>query len=65
MSTSPAEDPTATRARLLQAFWSRRETWITSVMVAIMVVFAAGFFYVVDFVLRVGVSQLLKLANAG
>ena len=24
MSTSPTEDPTATRARLLQAFWSRR-----------------------------------------
>ena len=54
------------RAEMRKITWtSRRETWITSVMVAIMVVFAALFFYVVDFVLRVGVSQLLKLANAG
>ena len=54
------------RAEVRKITWtSRRETWITSVMVAIMVVFAALFFYVVDFVLRVGVSQLLKLANAG
>jgi len=44
---------------------SRRETWITSVMVAIMVVLAAIFFWVVDSILRFGVTQLLQLANAG
>jgi preprotein translocase subunit SecE len=54
------------RAEARKITWtSRKETWITSVMVAIMVVFAALFFYVVDFVLRVGVAQLLKLATAG
>jgi preprotein translocase subunit SecE len=44
---------------------SRRETWVTSVMVAIMVVLAAIFFWIVDFILRFGVTQLLKLADAG
>jgi preprotein translocase subunit SecE len=54
------------RAEARKITWtSRRETWITSVMVAIMVVLAALFFYVVDFVMRVGISQLLKLASAG
>ena len=64
--TSIAQFAREVRAEVRKITWtSRRETWITSVMVAIMVVFAALFFYVVDFVLRVGVSQLLKLANAG
>jgi preprotein translocase subunit SecE len=54
------------RAEARKITWtSRKETWITSVMVAIMVVMASVFFGVVDFVLRVGVAQILKLANAG
>jgi preprotein translocase subunit SecE len=54
------------RAEMRKITWtSRKETWITSVMVAIMVAFAAVFFWIVDFVLRGGVAQLLKLANAG
>ncbi len=54
------------RAEARKITWtSRRETWITSVMVAIMVVIMALFFYVVDFVLRVGVTGLLKLATGG
>ncbi|MDP1738669.1 MAG: preprotein translocase subunit SecE [Caulobacter sp.] len=44
---------------------SRRETWITSVMVLIMVVIAAIFFFVVDWLLSIGVGVLLKFANAG
>jgi preprotein translocase subunit SecE len=44
---------------------SRKETWITSVMVGIMVVIAAVFFFVVDTGLGFGVQQVLKLANAG
>ena len=44
---------------------SRKETWITSVMVAIMVLLASGFFFVVDWALSFGVTQVLKLANAG
>ena len=42
---------------------SWRETWITSLMVSIMVVITAVFFFVVDFALSVGVSQLLKLGG--
>jgi preprotein translocase subunit SecE len=44
---------------------SRKETWITSVMVLIMVVIAAVFFFVVDWLLSGAVALLLKLANAG
>ncbi|RAK61965.1 preprotein translocase subunit SecE [Phenylobacterium kunshanense] len=54
------------RAEARKITWtSRKETWITSVMVAIMVVIASVFFGIVDFGLRVGVAQILKLANAG
>ncbi len=44
---------------------SRRETWITSVMVAIMVVVAMGFFAVVDASVSFSVNQILKLASGG
>lgn len=44
---------------------SRKETWVTAVMVFIMVIIAALFFFVVDTSLSFIVSQVLKLANAG
>jgi preprotein translocase subunit SecE len=44
---------------------SRRETWITSVMVAIMVVLAALYFSLVDGVLHFAITQVLKLAAGG
>ncbi|OHB41063.1 MAG: preprotein translocase subunit SecE, partial [Phenylobacterium sp. RIFCSPHIGHO2_01_FULL_70_10] len=44
---------------------SRKETWITSVMVGIMVVLAAIFFFAVDSILGWGMGLLLQLANAG
>ena len=44
---------------------TRKETWITSVMVAIMVTLAALFFAVVDAGMQFGVTQILKLASAG
>ena len=44
---------------------SRRETWITSVMVAIMVVLAAFFFFVVNWILNFAITWLLTLATAG
>ena len=54
------------RAEVRKITWtSRKETWITSVMVAIMVVMAAIFFKVVDVALGFGVNQILKLANGG
>ena len=43
---------------------SWKETWITSVMVGIMVLLTAFFFFGVDAVLSVAESFLLKLANA-
>ena len=54
------------RAEARKITWtSRKETWITSVMVAIMVTFAAIFFYLVDTVLRLGITQLLKISTGG
>jgi len=51
------------RAEVRKITWtSRKETWITSVMVAIMVTLAALFFMVVDVALQFGVTQILKLA---
>ena len=44
---------------------SRRETWITSVMVAIMVGLAMGFFAAVDGFFGWAIPTILKLANAG
>jgi preprotein translocase subunit SecE len=41
---------------------SRRETWITSVMVAIMVVTAAIFFWLVDLGVSFTINQILKLS---
>ena len=54
------------RAEARKITWtSRKETWITSVMVLIMVVIAAVFFFAVDWLLSAAVAMLLKLANAG
>jgi len=41
---------------------TRRETWITSVMVGIMVVLAMGFFWLVDAGVSFSVNQILKFA---
>jgi preprotein translocase subunit SecE len=64
--TSLAQFAKEVRAEARKITWtSRRETWITSVMVAIMVVLAAIFFFGVDAIISFGVSQILKLASAG
>ena len=64
--TSPAQFFREVRAEARKITWTtRKETWITSVMVAIMVTLAAVFFSVVDAGMQLGVSQVLKLANAG
>ena len=53
------------RAEARKVTWtSWKETWITSVMVGIMVVMTAMFFFGVDAVLHAAVTALLKLANA-
>ncbi len=49
------------RAEAKKISWpSRRETWITTVMVMIMVVITSAFFFVVDLVLSSGVTWILK-----
>ncbi|MBX3486040.1 preprotein translocase subunit SecE [Phenylobacterium sp.] len=54
------------RAEARKITWtSRKETWITSVMVAIMVVLAAFFFFVVNWLLNTGITMILKLATSG
>ncbi len=61
--TSPAQFAKEVRAEARKITWtSRKETWITSVMVAIMVALAAVFFWVVDAGLSFGITQFLRLA---
>jgi preprotein translocase subunit SecE len=44
---------------------SRSETWITSVMVGIMVVLAALFFAAINQIISVAITWLLKVATGG
>src|ERR1700761_5602862 len=53
----------AERRKVTWTTW--KETWITSVMVGIMVVLTAVFFFTIDWVMGMGISQILKLANGG
>ncbi|MBV8682734.1 MAG: preprotein translocase subunit SecE [Caulobacteraceae bacterium] len=55
-----------TRAEARKVTWtSWKETWITSVMVGIMVILTALFFSGLDAVLSFVMRTVLKLANAG
>jgi preprotein translocase subunit SecE len=64
--TSPAQFAKEVRAEVRKITWTtRKETWITSVMVGVMVTLAALFFAVVDAGMQFGVTQILKLASAG
>ena len=52
------------RAEARKISWtSRRETWITSVMVFIMILLTAFFFVVVDIGLRIAMQFILKLGT--
>ena len=54
------------RAESRKITWtSRKETWITSVMVFIMVALTAVFFQVVDFGLTAAMAGIFKLAAPG
>lgn len=54
------------RAEARKITWTtRRETWITSVMVAIMVIMAVIFFALVDGGISFGINQILRLASTG
>jgi preprotein translocase subunit SecE len=63
---SPVQFLREVRAEARKITWTtRKETWITSVMVFIMVILTAVFFMAVDWGLGFGVNQILKLATAG
>ena len=54
------------RAEARKVTWtSWKETWITSVMVGIMVVMTALFFFAVDGLFGVAMDWILKLGTAG
>jgi preprotein translocase subunit SecE len=60
---NPAQFVNEVRAEARKMTWtSRQETWITSVMVFIMVLLTALFFVIVDSALGSGMQQLLKFA---
>ena len=64
--TSLAQFAREVRTEARKITWtSRRETWITSVMVAIMVLTAALFFWLVDAGVSFSVNAILKLAAGG
>jgi len=64
--TSPVKFAQEVRAEARKITWtSRQETWITSVMVFIMVALAGLFFFGTDSALGWLVAQVLKFANAG
>ena len=61
--TSLAQFAREVRAEARKITWTtRRETWITSVMVAIMVVIAVIYFALVDGGISFAINQILKLA---
>jgi len=61
---SPAQFFNEVRAEARKVTWtSRKETWITSVMVVIMVVVVSLFLFLVDFVLNLGVNGIIKLGS--
>jgi preprotein translocase subunit SecE len=72
---APAEEARKKRTSLLQflrevraearkiSWTSRRETWITSVMVFIMIAITAFFFVVIDLGLRVVMQYVLKIGQ--
>ena len=61
---NPSQFAREVRAEARKISWtSRKETWITSVMVLIMVVVTALFFFLADLGLSAVINQILKLAS--
>jgi preprotein translocase subunit SecE len=61
---SPMQFFSQVRAEGRKIVWpSRKETWITSVMVFIMVLLAAAFFFVVDFGLSAISQRILAIGS--
>ena len=62
--TSPVQFISQVRAESRKIVWpSRKETWITSVMVFIMVLIAAAFFWIVDLGLGFLFQQVISFGS--
>ena len=62
--TSPAQFFSQVRAEARKIVWpSRKETWITSVMVLIMVLLAAAFFWIVDSLLGIAFRYIVAFGS--
>lgn len=62
--TNPLQFIQQVRAETAKVVWpSRRETGLTTVMVFIMAVIAATFFFLVDWMLQMGVDVLLGVGT--
>ena len=62
--TSIPQFASQVRAEGRKIVWpSRKETWITSVMVLIMVTATALFFFLADLAMSWGVNMILKIAS--
>ena len=62
--TSPMQFLREVRAEARKISWTtRKETWITSVMVLIMVLLAATFFWIVDWLLGVAFQFIIALGS--
>lgn len=62
--TSPAEFVRQVKQEALKVAWpSRKETGISTLMVLILVILAAVFFLVVDWVISTGIQAFLGLAS--
>jgi preprotein translocase subunit SecE len=62
--TSPAQFVQQVRQEAAKVTWpTRKETMVSTLMVLLMVAFAAMFFFMVDQVLSFGVRQVLGLGS--
>jgi preprotein translocase subunit SecE len=62
--TSPAQFVQQVRQEAAKVTWpTRKETMVSTLMVLLMVAFAAMFFFLVDQVLSFGVRQVLGLGS--
>jgi len=62
--TSPAQFVQQVRAEAAKVTWpTRKETMLSTLMVLLMVAFAAVFFFLVDQVMSLGVRQILGLGS--
>ena len=61
MATNPVKFINETRAEIAKVVWpTRREVVLTTIMVFIMTLLLATFFFIVDWVIRTGLTGVLS-----